>query len=67
MKTLARTAAALLFVLGLSCHAAQTAPPPAAAKPAAAKTDPLTEWVEGLFAWGAGQTSRSGRTRRTRA
>jgi Thioredoxin len=60
MKTLVRTAAALLFVLGLSCHAAQTAPPPAAsaaAKPAVAKADPLTEWVEGLFAWGAGQTT----------
>ena len=59
MKTLVRTAAALLFVLGLSCHAAQPAPPPApaAAKPAAAKADPLTEWADGLFAWGAGQTT----------
>src|SRR5512140_3543878 len=57
MKTPARIAAALLFVLGLSCHAAQNAPPPAAAKPAAAKADPLTEWVDGLFAWGAGQTT----------
>jgi hypothetical protein len=57
MKTPARTAAALLFVLGLSCHAAQNAPRPAAAKPAAAKADPLTEWVDGLFAWGAGQTT----------
>jgi len=60
MKTLVRTAAALLFVLGLSCQAAQTARPPAAsaaAKPAPAKADPLTEWVDGLFAWGAGQTT----------
>jgi hypothetical protein len=63
MKTLVRTAAALLFVFGLSCHAAQPAPPPAApaasaaAKPAPAKADPLTEWVDGLFAWGAGQTT----------
>lgn len=57
MKTLARTAAALLFVLGLSCHAAQNAPPPAAARPAAAKADSLKEWVDGLFAWGAGQTT----------
>jgi hypothetical protein len=62
MKTLVRTAAALLFVLGLSCHAAQTAPPAApaaaaAARPAPAKADPLTEWADGLFAWGAGQTT----------
>ncbi|HEY3349943.1 MAG TPA: DsbA family protein [Thermoanaerobaculia bacterium] len=60
MKTLVRTAAALLFVLGLSCHAAQPALPPAApaaAKPAPAKADPLTEWADGLFAWGAGQTT----------
>jgi hypothetical protein len=63
MKTLVRTAAALLFVLGLPCHAAQPAPPPAApaasaaAKPAPAKADPLTEWADGLFAWGAGQTT----------
>ncbi|MEO8055047.1 MAG: DsbA family protein [Acidobacteriota bacterium] len=60
MKTLVRTTAALLFVFGLSCHAAQTAPPPAAsvgAKPAPAKADPLTEWADGLFAWGAGQTT----------
>jgi protein-disulfide isomerase len=57
MKTPARTAAALLFVLGLSCHAAQTVPPAAAARLAAAKADPLTEWVDGLFAWGAGQTT----------
>jgi hypothetical protein len=60
MKTSVRTVAALLFVLGLSGHAAQPAPPAtAAAKPAAApaKADPLTEWAEGLFAWGAGQTT----------
>jgi hypothetical protein len=69
MKTTVRFAAALLFVLGLSCNAAQPAPPapaatkpstaPAAAKPAAApaKADPLAEWVEGLFAWGAGKTT----------
>jgi hypothetical protein len=60
MKTLVRTAFALLFVSGISCPAAQTAAPPAAApKPPAApvKSDPLTEWVEGLFAWGAGQTT----------
>jgi protein-disulfide isomerase len=49
MKTPARTAAALLFVFGFSCHA-QTAPAPP-------KADPLTEWVDGLFAWGAGQTT----------
>jgi protein-disulfide isomerase len=48
MKTPVRTAAALLFVSSLSCHAAQAAP---------AKADPLTEWVDGLFAWGAGQTT----------
>ncbi len=58
MKMLVRTAAALLFVLGLSCHAGQTAAPPAAAaKPAHVKADPLTEWADGLFAWGAGQTT----------
>jgi hypothetical protein len=59
MKTLVRTTFALLFVLGLSCHAAQNAPPPAAAKPApaAAKADSLTEWANGLFAWGAGKTT----------
>ncbi len=60
MKTTVRTALALSFVLGLSCNAAQpAAPKPAAAKPAAApaKADPLTEWVDGLFAWGAGQTT----------
>lgn len=57
MKMLVRTAAALLFVLGLSCHAGQTAAPPAAAKAAPAKADPMTEWVEGLFAWGPGQTT----------
>ncbi|MEO8055048.1 MAG: DsbA family protein [Acidobacteriota bacterium] len=57
MKTTARNAAALLFAFGLSCHAAQTAPPAAAAKLAAPKADPLTEWVDGLFAWGAGQTT----------
>ena len=49
MKTPARTAAALLFVFGFSCHAQTT--------PAPAKADPLTEWVDGLFAWGAGQTT----------
>jgi hypothetical protein len=54
--TPARTAAALLFVFGLSVHAAET-PPAAAARPAAAKSDPLTEWIDGLFAWGAGQTT----------
>ncbi len=60
MKTLARTSLALLFVLGLSCQGAQPAEPrPAAPKPAAApaKADPLTEWADGLFAWGAGQTT----------
>ena len=63
MKTTVRTAAALPFVVGLACLAAQPAPPaPAAAKPAApvapaAKADPLTEWVDGLFAWGAGKTT----------
>jgi protein-disulfide isomerase len=59
MKTLVRTTFALLSVLGLSCHAAQTVPPPPAAKAAAtpAKADPLTEWADGLFAWGAGQTT----------
>jgi protein-disulfide isomerase len=60
MKTILRTAATLAFVLGLSCHAAQPAPPaPAGAKPAAApaKADPLTEWVDGLFAWGPGKTT----------
>ena len=60
MKTTVRTALALSFVLGLSCNAAQpAAPKPAAPRPAAApaKADPLTEWVDGLFAWGAGQTT----------
>ncbi len=50
----------LFFVLGLSCNAAQpAAPQAAAAKPSAApaKADPSTEWVDGLFAWGAGQTT----------
>jgi hypothetical protein len=55
MKTIARSLAALVFTLGLPCLAAQSAPP-AAAKPAAAK-DALTEWTEGLFAWGPGQTT----------
>jgi protein-disulfide isomerase len=49
MKTPACAAATLLFVFGLSCRA-QTAPAPT-------KADPLTEWVDGLFAWGAGQTT----------
>jgi protein-disulfide isomerase len=59
MKTIVRTTLALLFVLGLPGHAAQPSAPPAAAKPAAApaKADPLTEWADGLFAWGAGQTT----------
>ncbi len=58
MKTLLRTTFALLFVMGLSCRAAQTASPPTAtAKPAAAKPEGLTEWADGLFAWGAGKTT----------
>ncbi|HTS03842.1 MAG TPA: DsbA family protein [Thermoanaerobaculia bacterium] len=59
MKTIVRTASALLFVLGLSCQAAQAPPPAAAPKPAgtSAKGDSLKDWIEGLFAWGAGTTT----------
>jgi protein-disulfide isomerase len=58
MKTLARTTYALLAALGLSCAAAQQPPPksaPAAAAPA--RSDGLTDWASGFFAWGAGQTT----------
>ncbi|MGA7990692.1 MAG: DsbA family protein [Thermoanaerobaculia bacterium] len=64
MKTSARTVFALLAALGLACNAAPqpAQKPPAAPAPVstslAAKTaDPLTEWADGLFAWGAGQTT----------
>lgn len=58
MKTFVRTTLSLLFLLGLSCQAAQpAAPQPAAPKAAAATTDPLAAWAEGLFAWGVGQTT----------
>lgn len=58
MKTLVRPTFALLFVVGLSCPAAPAAASqPAAAKQAAGKAEPLTEWADGLFGWGGGQTT----------
>jgi protein-disulfide isomerase len=58
MKTIVRTTFAILFVLGVSCNAAQS-PAPAGSKSAtpSAGTDALRDWVSGLFAWGAGQTT----------
>jgi protein-disulfide isomerase len=63
MKTSARSVFALFAVLGFACNAApQPAqkPPAAPAAPASASSkaaDPLTEWTDGFFAWGAGQTT----------
>ncbi len=57
MKTIVRTALVVACSLALPCAAArQAAPAKPAAAPAAAK-DSLQGWIEGLFAWGPGQTT----------
>jgi protein-disulfide isomerase len=68
MKTTVRPIFALAALLAFACQAAPPEPPkPASPSPAAASAAPssaaakpgdgLKEWVEGLFAWGPGQTT----------